>query len=420
MEHNIPTLLAEAAGIFCFGYPFVMSWYWMIGALLFWFSTERRYAPLTHPPAWAADQPISVIVPCYNEAKNARETFGVLAANDYPEFEIIAVNDGSTDDTGKILEALAAELPNMRVVHLAANRGKATAMNIGALLAKHEILVLIDGDALMDPHALGWVGWHFKLRFIGALTGNPRIRNRTSLLGRLQVGEFSSIVGLIKRAETVYGRLFTVSGVICAFRKRALNDGGWWSPRTLTDDVDISWRIQRANWRIIYAPNVVTWILMPETLGGLWRQRLRWAEGGDQMIADNAAHVLRGGTPSLLPVFVNVLAAIVWSYFILGTIVLWLLQAVGVPILSDLPAVSTVPPWYGLMLCLTYLVQSFISALLERRFESQTLRVLFWTIWYPMAYWLVITSTAVVALPRALLRPRQSSTTWVSPDRGLR
>lgn len=420
MDSGIPVMVAEAAGIFCFGYPFVMSWYWMIGALLFWLSIERRYAPITQPPAWAADQPISVIVPCHNEADNLRETFGVLAASDYPEFEMIAVNDGSTDNTGEILDKLSAEFPNMRVVHLTENRGKATAMNVGALLAKHEILVLIDGDALLDPHALGWVGWHFKLRFVGGLTGNPRIRNRSSLLGRLQVGEFSSIVGLIKRAETVYGRLFTVSGVICAFRKRALDDGGWWSPRTLTDDVDISWRIQRANWRIIYAPNAVSWVLMPETLRGLWRQRLRWAEGGDQMIADNAAHIFRGGTPSLLPVFVNVLLAITWSYLILGTIMLWMLQAAGVPVLSDLPVISVVPPWYGLALCITYLTQAVVSAALERRFEPHILRGLFWAIWYPMAYWLLITATAVVALPRTLILTRKDHTTWVSPDRGLR
>ena len=105
-------------------------------------------------------------------------------------------------------------------------------------------------------HALTWIVRRFQSDGgVGALTGNPRIRNRTSLLGRLQVGEFSSIVGLIKRAQTVYGRIFTVSGVICAFRKRALDDAGWWSPRTLTDDIDVTWRLQIAGWRVIFEPN---------------------------------------------------------------------------------------------------------------------------------------------------------------------
>ena len=98
--------------------------------------------------------------------------------------------------------------------------------------------------------------------------GNPRIRNRTSLLARLQVGEYSAIVGLIKRAQTIFGWVFTVSGVVCAFRKRALHDAGWWSPATLTDDVDITWRVQMAGWPVVYEPKALCWILMPETLGG--------------------------------------------------------------------------------------------------------------------------------------------------------
>src|SRR4051794_24788540 len=211
-------LTSFGAGLeyFTFGYPFVMAWYWMIGAFLFWFGVERHYRHVDEPPPMIHLPPISIIVPCHNEAETALETFAVLAAIDYPDYEIIAVNDGSRDDTPKILEALACEIPQLRVVHLAKNQGKATAMNVGALLARHEYLVLIDGDALLDRHALRWVAWAFRLPFNGGLTGNPRIRNRTSLLGRLQVGEFSSIVGLIKRAQTTYGRLFTVSGVICA------------------------------------------------------------------------------------------------------------------------------------------------------------------------------------------------------------
>ena len=142
------------------------------------------------------------------------------------------------------------------------------------------MLVCIDGDALLDPQALRWIARAFPPRHVGGVAGNPRIRNRTSLLGRLQVGEFSSIIGLIRRAQTIYGRLFTVSGVICAFRKRALEEAGWWSPRTITDDIDVTWRVQLAGWRVVYEPNAIVWILMPETLRGLWKQRLRWAEGG--------------------------------------------------------------------------------------------------------------------------------------------
>jgi biofilm PGA synthesis N-glycosyltransferase PgaC len=408
----------EAIPIFCFGYPFVMAFYWMIGGILFWLAVEHRYTQLDRPPALPSPPPISIIVPCYNESETAFETFGALTAIDYPDFEIIAVNDGSRDNTAEILDGLAGSMANLRVVHLAANQGKATAMNVGALLARHELLVLIDGDALLDPHALRWAAWHFRIPTLGGLTGNPRIRNRTSILGRLQVGEFSSIIGLIKRAQASYSRMYTVSGVVCAFRKRALADAGWWSPHTLTDDVDITWRIQIAGWRVTYSPNVVVWILMPETLRGLWRQRLRWAEGGTQMLLDNARPILSGRAPALLPVYLNAAVSILWAYCMLFTSVVGLLHAVHLQVLTQLPTFSLIPDWYGTTLCTVYLMQASLSTWLERRFEPAAASSLFWIIWYPLAFWLLSALTATVALPRALLRPRSGR--WTSPDRGLR
>ena len=405
---------------FCFGYPFVMAWYWMAGGALFYVTRERRMAPQDSPEAIEHWPPITILVPCYNEAENAEETVSTAAAVDYPEFEIIAVNDGSRDNTAEVLNGLAGRIPGLRVVHLAQNQGKATAMNTGALLAKHEILVCIDGDALLDPQALRWIARAFRRGNVGGLAGNPRIRNRTSLLGRLQVGEFSSIIGLIRRAQTMYGRLFTVSGVICAFRKRGLEDAGWWSPRTITDDIDVTWRIQVAGWRVIYEPNAVVWILMPETLRGLWNQRLRWAEGGAQMMVDFFWPMVRGKAPSLLPTYLNNLLSVVWSYVMLFSLCVGILWAVGLAPPAVLPGFQLVPEWWGLTLTITYLAQALVSHLVERRYEKDILKSLFWIIWYPLAFWMLSTATSVVALPRALFRPRKERTTWISPDRGLR
>ena len=338
---------------------------------------------------------------------------------DYPDFEVIAVNDGSRDDTGAVLEAIAAKNPRMRVVHLVQNQGKATALIAGALLAKSEILVGIDGDALLDPHCLRWIARSFRHANVGALTGNPRIRNRTTLLGHLQVGEYSCTVGLIKRTQATYGQLFTISGVMCAFRKRALADAGWWSPRTLTEDVDVTWRIQMAGWRVTYEPNAVCWILMPETLRGLWRQRLRWAQGGAQMMIDFFWPVLRGRAPGLVPTYINFVVSVLWAYAIVTGIVFGLLRATGIVELPLVPALNLIPEWWGVILVLTYLMQAMVSHMLERRYESGMLQSMLWVIWYPLANWLISAMTTVVGLPLALM-PRRERTTWVSPDRGLR
>ena len=136
----------------------------------------------------------------------------------YPNFEVIAINDGSKDNTLEILHELADQHPRLRVINLASNQGKAVGLRTAALLSNSDILIGIDGDALLAPNATAWIVRHFiENPQVGAVTGNPRIRNRSTLLGKIQVGEFSAIVGMIKRAQRAYGHVFTISGVIAGF-----------------------------------------------------------------------------------------------------------------------------------------------------------------------------------------------------------
>ena len=405
----------------CFGYPFVMAWYWMSGGLLYRWIRGRHEPLYDTATALVEYPPVSILVPCHNEEANAEETFGALATIEYPDFEIVAINDGSTDRTAEILDGLATRVPNLRVVHLAQNQGKSTALNVGALMAKGEILVGTDADALFDRNALIW----FVRRFqgdarIGGVTGNPRIRNRSSLLGLLQVGEFSSIIGLIKRAETVYGGLFTVSGVMCAFRKRALHEAGWWSPETVTDDVEVSWRLQLAGWRLVYEPKAICWILMPETLKGLWRQRLRWSVGGTETILDSTPAILSGKRWRLLPIWINYVVSIVWAYGVVIGTAFWAIAMVGIPLPDAAPIFSPIPGAWGIVLAATYLLQSGTSVLLDSKFEPRFGNVMFWIVWYPLLFWTLQALTAFVGLPKALLRPRGARGTWISPDRGIR
>jgi biofilm PGA synthesis N-glycosyltransferase PgaC len=412
---------SSALAAFCFGYPFVMSWYWMAGGLLLRFVRDRKEPRPGVPPPLANYPLVSVLIPCFNEERQAGETFAALAALDYPAFEIIAINDGSSDNTGAILDAFTLQIPQLRVVHLAGNQGKSTAMNAGALMARGEILVGIDGDALLDPHALTWMVRRFQMdASLGALTGNPRVRNRVSLLGKLQVGEFSSIVGLIKRAQSTYGTLFTVSGVICAFRKCALQEAGWWSAAALTDDVDVTWRIQLAGWRVTFEPKALCWILTPETLDGLWRQRLRWAEGGLQAIGEATGAMVRLRRLRLVPIWTNYVVSIAWAYAMLAGILLWVVSSLF-PVWTGGPlGFSLLPKWWGVLLAMTYFLQSAVSVQLDRRFEDNMLDSLFWVIWYPLVFWMLQATAAVVGVPRALALQRSARGRWVSPDRGMR
>lgn len=407
-------------GEFCFGYPFVMAWYWMLGGVLYHFIRERREPRFDAPPKLDEYPPVTILLPCHNEESHAVETVTHLAALDYPDYEIIAINDGSKDRTGAILDALAARIPRLRVMHLAQNQGKSTAMNVGALAARSEILVGTDGDALLDRHSLTW----FVRRLqsdpeLGGVTGNPRIRNRASLFGRMQVGEFSSIIGLIKRAQSVYGCLFTVSGVMCAFRKRALHDAGWWDPATITDDVDVSWRVQLAGWRLAFEPKATCWILMPETAKGLWRQRLRWSAGGTATVLSSIGTLISRGRWAMFVIWLNYVVSILWAYVAVLGLALWLVNAVLITLDPNLPIMSPMPAAWGTILSVTYLLQAVVSVAVDSRFERGLWRVLFWIVWFPLAFWMMQAFTAVVGLPKAIFRQRGKRGVWTSPDRGF-
>ncbi|WP_235445594.1 MULTISPECIES: poly-beta-1,6-N-acetyl-D-glucosamine synthase [Gulbenkiania] len=406
---------------FVYYYPLFMSYLWMVGAALFYWRHERRDGPYNRPVSLPGTPPVSVLIPCFNEGENAEETISHALKLDYPDFEVIAINDGSRDNTGEVLDRLAARHPRLRVVHLAQNQGKAMALQAGSLVARHDILLCIDGDALLDPYAAHWMVRHFvQAPDVAAVTGNPRIRNRSTLLGRVQVGEFSSIVGMIKRAQRSFGRLFTVSGVITAFRRSAVHEVGYWSPDMLTEDIDITWKLQRAGWDVRFEPKALVWILMPETLKGLWKQRLRWAMGGAQVLLKNLTILGRPSQNHLWPLMLELCLSLVWSYLMLLTTLLWMASLV-LPA-GTVPAVGSplIPQWSGIILGATCLFQFALSKWLDSHYDKGLGRNYYWMIWYPLVFWIINIASTVTAFPKVLRRGDGKRARWVSPDRGIR
>src|SRR5512135_1636031 len=130
---------------FVFLYPLFMAFFWMMGGLLFSMRRERNHQA---PPTLGKYPLVSILVPCHNEEANVRETIEQLRRNRYPNFEIIAIDDGSRDRTGKILATLADREPRLRVITLARNLGKAMALRAGAYASRGEYLMCVDADAL--------------------------------------------------------------------------------------------------------------------------------------------------------------------------------------------------------------------------------------------------------------------------------
>jgi len=201
------TLNIDALLNFLFFYPMFMSGLWIAGGLYFWWHWESKWGwgETREVPELPGNPLVSILIPCHNEVANAEETLLSALYQNYSNIEVIAINDGSTDGTGELLNRMALEHERLRVVHLAHNQGKAMALRMGALVARSDYLVCIDGDAMLDVDAVSYlVAPLLKLPRVGAVTGNPRIRTRSTLIGQIQVGEFSSIIGLIKRTQRVY------------------------------------------------------------------------------------------------------------------------------------------------------------------------------------------------------------------------
>jgi biofilm PGA synthesis N-glycosyltransferase PgaC len=407
--------LVEFLEEFIFFYPLAMSVIWVVGAVYFYIrreSRQKRRAPVL--PEYPF---VSVLIPAYNEQDAIRSTVMSALASDYPDFEVIIVDDGSKDDTPNILRELATEHPKVRTIIMQNNMGKPSALRCGAMACRGEIIVSIDADSYLDSDAMRWMVWHFITGpRVGAVTGNPRVRNRTSLLAKIQVGEYSSIIGMIKRTQRILGKVLTVSGAVVAFRRRALFEVGLWDFDMITDDINITWKMEKRFWDIRYEPNALCWILVPETLRGLWRQRVRWAQGGIEVIRRHTDIWTDWRQRRLWPVYAEYVVSVIWSFVY---VVFGVLGLISIVIPHPFPVVKVLPDWKGTILVALCLVQSAVALAIDRRYEKTIMWYHFWVIWYPFLYWIIAALAVVKATPKGLFRPMGQPAVWKSPDRGL-
>ncbi len=392
--------------LFVFWYPITMALFWILGSIFYYFRNERKEQNLDD------EEPmISILIPAYNEGDNIIHIVERMSKLNYSNYEMIIINDGSNDQSPHIEKKLLDYYSNVRFIDLKENCGKANALSLGLLAAKGEFLMCVDGDSFLDEDCLKHMIKHFTAsnngEKVGAVTGNPRVRNRTTLLSKIQLTEYASIISLIKRAQRTYGQVMTVSGVCVMYRKQALVDCGMWDRDMVTEDIAVTWKLERAGWSVRYESKAMCYMLVPETIKGIVKQRQRWAKGGQEVIGRHASIFLHWKNHRLWPVYMEQILSYAW-------VILWVVMTIGEIIDPHISAY-----WKAQYIALVCMFQFVFALLLDRRYDKHLMRNFFPAAWYPFLYWLVNNFVALSTLPSSIFKRNQRLATWTSPDRGF-
>lgn len=220
---------------------------------------------------------VSIIVPAYNEELNAAKTIDNLLQQDYPNFEIIFIDDGSKDHTFQKIVNLFSSNKKVKI-YTKPNGGKASALNFGIAQTITNFVICIDADTQLKSDAIT----HLMLKFtdqVGAVAGNVKVGNESTMLTKWQSIEYITSQNFDRRAFDLINGITVVPGAIGAFRKEAIEKAGGFTTDTLAEDCDLTIRILRNGYLVVNCVEAIAVTEAPETLKEFMKQRFRWSYG---------------------------------------------------------------------------------------------------------------------------------------------
>jgi len=225
---------------------------------------------------------VSVIIPAYNEEKVIAKTIESTLEIDYPQKEIIVVDDGSKDNTLRI--AKSYEQDNVKVLHKE-NGGKASALNYGLTFARGEIIAVLDADTIVGRSSLKEVVKIFADdENIAAVAGNVKVRNRVNWLTWCQALEYVAGLQIARRAFDMFGAITIVPGALGTFKKSILMDSGGYDKETIVEDFDTTVKILKSGMIVKGTTKSIAYTEAPKSFIDFYKQRKRWYRGNLQVL----------------------------------------------------------------------------------------------------------------------------------------
>ena len=394
-------------------YPVVTAALWIAGGILFRLLDERD----------AAEEPdggwpgVSVLIPAYNEEAVIGTCVTAALASDYPELEVLVLDDGSTDGTeDAALEAIAGD-PRCRVIRDPVNRGKADRLNVGFRQARHELVAVTDADTHMHPQALKMlVARMCRSQLLAAIAGAPHVTNRGRFLLAMQTLEAASIIGLMRRTQSLTGRVGVVAGVLGLFRRDRVLAVGGYDPRMATEDIDLTWKLLLDGWQTAYEPRALVGMQVPASMRALWAQRRRWARGQGEVLHVHLAEVSRWRNHRMWLLSLEGLASLIWIVVLVAALV----TAALAIFVSEVDNVFGFALAWGIAISGVAVVQMVVALNLERGYDRTIIRPLLLGAVYPVGYWIISAVAALHSETVALVRgPREDRVVWNIPREQL-
>lgn len=406
-------------------YPILGSFAWFIGVLCYSFLFKYKHIDWAEIPT-EVEPFITIMVPAHNEEVVIEDTIDYLMTKiNYGNYEVLVTDDGSTDETPAILARLQKKYPKLRVIRIDKNKGKAHAFDIGMAFAKGRLILSNDADTVPEPDALSnYVNYFIRPggRNISAVTANMDVKNRTSLLGKSQTVEFSSIVGIIKRTQAgVLGGLYAYSGANTMYRKDALIDVGGFRQDRATEDISIAWDHQLNGWISVFAPTIIFFMEVPVSLPMLYRQRKCWAKGGTEVWLTNFKKVLFHPFENIgrTFMFIDQTFSIIWSLFFCISFFVFIIL-MGIYLyqgnFEQIYRTLTISFLFVCFEMISGIIQLIVSLVVDD--QGRKLKYMLFAPLYMLLFWMVnaitIMTTFIPAIKTIL---GYGSGTWKSPER---
>lgn len=286
--------------------------------LLLWLGHLHHVESWAEPMDGGATPPVTIVVPAFNEEAVIVPALRSLLALRYPSYEVLVVDDGSTDGTYAAAAAMAGRYGDVTVrVVRKANGGKATALNHGIALARSDYVLCMDADSRLTPDTLRAAMRHFADERVGAVAGNVKVVNRGNLWTRLQALEYIEGLNLPRRAQGLLRVVNIVPGPIGVFRRDVLARVGGYDTDTFAEDADLTLKLLVDGWHVVYEDRAIAWTEAPETLHDLIKQRYRWTRGILQALRKRSSWLLTpaGGPAVWVSLLAMLFEAILWPAF---------------------------------------------------------------------------------------------------------